>query len=449
MNSSSYLSNIFFIFLISCSSTARVLTSTSTTIPSAEAHFKYINISTEDEAIYQKALTDIQSNRQGSVQVTVQDENGNPLAGYQVKYRQINSDFLFGAPADILYAQTLKQAGINILDVPMSWNMLQPEDKVFDLESVNSRLGIDQLKAEGWMLRANNLYSQHDAELPIFFKNITHAEFLGKLYISEATVAKRFAPSIDYWEAIKDPNHETHNPLNKLPNEYFEAMSTSVYAIRDADPDAITEITYSNPCNELDDQGRLQSLQLLLDNNVDFDILNLQFLYNPAIENGQASTFTFSQMSACYDAFQTMLLPYEKKITLEFSAPSTTSTSQTGYWNVPWSEDTQAQYLVTAYSIFFSKPSLQGLTWGGVSIPESGLLNKDGTLKKSYQALQELLESWRTSGEALTDARGTVNIQGFGGDYEIEVINPANGTSMIAQIHIKEQVSVSETIVGP
>lgn len=449
MRTSSFLGIIFFMFIASCSPANGTPIATSSVTSTPDAPYTSVELSPEDEVVYQKALTDIPANRKGDLQLTVQDENGNPLAGYQVKYRQINRDFLFGAPADILHAEALRQAGINILSVHMDWKMLQPEDKVFDLETANSRLGIDQLKADGWTLRADGLYSQHDEELPTFFKNITHAEFLGKLYLHEASTVQRFGPSVDYWEAIKDPNYETHNPLGKLQNEYFEAMSTSIYAIRDTDPDALVEITFSDPCSEVNGQRHLQALQLILDNDVDFDILNLQFHYNAAAETGQTSVLTFAQMNACYDAYQEMLLPYEKKIALEFSAPSEAPTGQSGYWDIPWSEDTQAQYLVTAYSIFFSKFSIQSLTWGDAFIVNSGLINEDGTPKKSYSALQQLIESWTTTGETITSEDGTVTLQGFGGEYEIEIIDPANGESMTAQVHITEQNSASETIVVP
>jgi len=147
-----------------------------------------------------------------------------------------------------------------------------------------------------------------------------------------------------------------------------------------------------------------------------------------------------------------MLAPYGKKIVgSEFSVPSEAPAGQIGYWDVPWSDDTQAQYLATAYTIFFSKPSNLGLVWWNTVEPSpfvyhGGLIRDDGTPKKSYYTLQHLIESWTTTGQGATDNSGAITFRGYGGEYEIEIINPANGESMVTQAHVTEQNSASETI---
>ena len=93
-------------------------------------------------------------------------------------------------------------------------------------------------------------------------------------------------------------------------------------------------------------------------------------------------------MSACYDKYETLLTPYGKKIIgSEFSVPSEAPSGQIGYWGIPWSDDTQAQYLDTAYTIFFSKPSNMGLIWWGFYEPSGfvfngGLIREDETPKR-------------------------------------------------------------------
>jgi hypothetical protein len=77
---------------------------------------------------------------------------------------------------------------------------------------------------------------------------------------------------------------------------------------------------------------------------------------------------------------------------------------------------------------------------------KGGLIGSDGAPKKSFYALQRLINEWTTTGSGVTDANGILSLRGFGGEYEIEVVNPNTGESMSAHVHITEQKSAAETI---
>lgn len=413
-----------------------------------------IQLSPADDEIYQKALSDIPLYRQGDIQINVQDEKGNPLSGYQVKYHQITHDFLFGGIGNNFDITKVMQAGLNSWSVQMSWYWIQPEYKKFDLDFTNYWLGIDELKTGNIKVRAQGFFDFAVGEFPSFYENVPYDEFLKRLYEHEATVVKRFAPSVDNWEAILEPNFGNHNPLNLTKDEYYKAIATSIQAIRDNDPTATIEINLSYPCGGIDWLNNFQIVQEMLDRNIDFDTLGLQFYYNAYIGGGnyQMTNMSLSEMSACYDKYEKMLAPYGKKIVgSEFSVPSEAPVGQTGYWNTVWSDDTQAQYLATAYTIFFSKPSNLGLVWWNTVEPSpfvyhGGLIRDDGTPKKSYYTLQRLIEGWTTTGESITDGNGVTTFRGFGGDYEIEIVNPTSGERMVTNVHITEQNSTSETV---
>lgn len=416
--------------------------------------FNPIELSSADNEAYQKALSDIPVYRQGNTQITVLDESGNPLPGYQVKYRQTSHDFLFGGISNNYDTAKVIQAGLNSWSVQMSWYWIQPEYKKFDLDFTNYWLGIDELKTGGWKMRAQGFFDFADGEFPPFYGNVPFDEFLKRLYDHEAATVKRFAPSVDNWEAVLEPNLGNHNPLKLTKDEYFKAIATSIQAIRDNDPTATIEINLSYPCGGIDWLNNFQMTQDLLDRNIDFDTLGLQFYYNAYIGAGnyQMPKMSLSEMSACYDKYAAMLTPHGKKIVgSEFSVPSEAPAGNIGYWNVPWSEDTQAQYLRTAYTIFFSKPSNLGLVWWNTVEPSpfvyhGGLIKEDGSPKKSFYALQQLIKDWTTIGESETNTSGVASFKGFGGDYEVEIIDPASGESMVTQIHITEQVSTDQTI---
>lgn len=81
-----------------------------------------IELSAADNEVYQKALSDIPLYRQGDIQIVLQDEDGNPLSGYLVKYNQVSHDFLFAGITDNFYIGELKQAGINTMTVYLAWD---------------------------------------------------------------------------------------------------------------------------------------------------------------------------------------------------------------------------------------------------------------------------------------------------------------------------------------
>jgi hypothetical protein len=137
-----------------------------------------IQLSPADDEVYQKALSDIPLYRQGDIQINVQDEKGNPLSGYQVKYHQTTHDFLFGGIGNNFDTTKLMQAGLNSWSVQMSWYWIQPEYKKFDLDFTNYWLGIDELKTGDVKVRAQGFFAFAEGEFPPFYGNVPYDEFL-------------------------------------------------------------------------------------------------------------------------------------------------------------------------------------------------------------------------------------------------------------------------------
>ena len=129
----------------------------------------------------------------------------------------------------------------------------------------------------------------------------------------------------------------------------------------------------------------------------------------------------------------------------EFSVPSAHLEGREGYWGEDWDEDLQATYLRAAYTIFFSKPKVQSITWWeaydtlGTFVYHGGLCSETLQPKKAYYVLKDLIKSWTTTGTGVTDEKGQVSFRGFGGTYEVIISDPETGLSKKQKVTVEEQ----------
>jgi len=94
-------------------------------------------------------------------------------------------------------------------------------------------------------------------------------------------------------------------------------------------------------------------------------------------------------------------------------------------------EARQAADVANVYTLLFSHPAVEAITWwdfsdrGAWKGAPAGLLRQNMTPKPAYEKLLELVKhKWWTETEVQTDAEGTARFRGFLGDYTIEVELP-------------------------
>jgi hypothetical protein len=413
-------------------------------------------LSTADALEFQEAQQNIPLYRQGDLRIVLHDSDGNPLSGYIVNYQQITHDFMFGGNTDPWNIETLQQAGINTVTPYLEWDWEERASRDIELDFLDYWMGVDELSSGGIHVKASDGNFGLGEGIPIEFMSLPFEDFLSQVHDYSFYQVSKFADSVDVWYTIGEPNFGNHNILNLSRDQYFEVIAADIRAIREADPTALVSISLSFPCGGLEWLDNSEIVQEMLDWGLDFDLLGLQLYYNAAIYYYSPETFdpetpiqftkmSLAEISACVDRYEAMLAPYGKRIDIgEMSVSSYAPAGYYGYWDVPWSEDTQAQYLTTAYTILFSKPSTMSLVWWdsadpGAFVLYGGLLDESGKPKRSFYALQQLVASWTTSGQDVTGSDGSLVIRGFGGDYNIEIIDPQSGAYMESQVHIYEQ----------
>lgn len=97
--------------------------------------------------------------------------------------------------------------------------------------------------------------------------------------------------------------------------------------------------------------------------------------------------------------------------------------------STPEGEERQADELVRHYRSLVAHPSVEAITYWGLTDADAwlgapiGLVRADGTPKPSYEALRRLIadEWWLSPTTTIADENGRVAVSGFSGDYLVRV----------------------------
>ncbi|NMR19269.1 1,4-beta-xylanase [Cellulomonas fimi] len=136
------------------------------------------------------------------------------------------------------------------------------------------------------------------------------------------------------------------------------------------------------------------------------------------------------------------LMPPEIVDLNDYQIPSWPST--------PDGEARQAEEIVRHYRTLLSHPSVEAITYWGLSDDGSwlgapvGLVRSDGTTKPSYDALRALVkgEWWLPETTLRTDAAGRVRVRGFLGDYRLRARGAEAGFALTAAGEVTTEVTL-------
>jgi endo-1,4-beta-xylanase len=106
----------------------------------------------------------------------------------------------------------------------------------------------------------------------------------------------------------------------------------------------------------------------------------------------------------------------------------------------PEGEAHQADYVAKLYTLLFSHPAVEAITWwdlmdGAWQGAPAGLLRADLTPKPAYERLMELIRGeWWTRAEVSAGAEGEARFRGFAGRYRLTVT--AAGRTAVSEIEL-------------
>lgn len=236
----------------------------------------------------------------------------------------------------------------------------------------------------------------------------------------------RFTGLIDRWDVVNEPTEfdrtsfqQRAPKMTRMWQEVGQVEFTKLCfeRVRKANPNAtliindyVTSPKYERLLEQLvDDQNRPI-----------FDVIGIQ-------SHMHGGTWSNRQIWEVCERFSRFKVP------LHFTE-TTILSGQRGWerprpWvTTPEGEEYQAREVVRFYTMLFSHPAVQAITWWDFSDyrawqgAPAGLLRRDMSAKPAYTELYKLIkQKWWTKETAKTDEAGRIKFRGFAGEYKVHV----------------------------
>jgi CubicO group peptidase (beta-lactamase class C family)/GH35 family endo-1,4-beta-xylanase len=368
----------------------------------------------------------IASIRKAPAQIRVVDSKGSPVAGATVRVEQRRHSFLFGCNAfrfyycqderNQLYAARFS-ALFNYATLPFYWELYEPEKGDTTAYDKKTKRLAEWFKAyhietKGHPLVWHGLYPKWAPSDPDPTRDALHqriatiiSEFKSDIrrwdVVNEATVARNFTNGVGYWAKRDGP---------------ATVVETALRWAHEADAGA--ELVY-NDYNLGREHRRL--IGQLVKDNAPFQVVGLQSHMHQMewpLEYVWDKCESYSKFGKAIHFTEVTVVSGKHGWELPQPWPTT-----------PEGERRQADYVERLYTLLFSHPAVQAITWwdlqdGAWQGAPGGLLRADLTTKPAYDRLLKLIhETWWTRESLSSNEKGVCTFVGFLGDYEVTVHN--------------------------
>jgi len=336
-------------------------------------------------------------------------------ARFDIKKRGWRRGFRFGANAfrygaDPKYQQRFEEL-LNFGTVPFYTKGFEPKEGEYKWKRPEDIAG--WLNGAGLAAKGHPVLWFYPGTTPDYLKKRPFEEIRQWVYDRTPTIVEHYAGSIDIWDVINEPH--VQNVLGFTLDQMVEITNVVSQRTREANPEA-TRIV--NSCclwaeymkgqfgTDVRICSPLEFLERMRAAKVDYDVLGLQ-LYYPSRD--------LLEISRMIDRFERFGKPVH--IT-ELAVPSSAegdpyshwkgpnAVRAMGTWHRPWDQGLQAEWVDGFYTICYSKPFVEAVTWWdfadyrpGHFFPHGGFLDHEYVPKQSFFRLKRLTNRWRRMGE--------------------------------------------------
>jgi uncharacterized protein (TIGR03437 family) len=438
-------------------------------------------IQAREQVTFEVAQQDIEKTRKSEVTVVVQDQNGKPVSGARIDYRQISHDFIFsiGWPLASLtpsiqssQVTAFHNAGFESGVVEAWWGEVERSDGVYSFPDS----WVAQLAAAGIATAMHTSIWPSPGYLvgmPAYAYSLSPVDLAGSAYRYSNQLNSRYQNRLSIYSAFNEPDLDQAYRFSLT--DLINVVTSSAPGAKQANPSQRIYVNIGKPIlgdlnsvhyeAALDSSGKtlpafptpvesgLDFAQQLIDSGSDANTIGLESYYGA----GPLPPF---DLGLFHDTLQRYSLLGNKLFLSELAYATlddypNLNPSWKKYlgWHQGYTDQTQADWARGTLTIAFSKPYISGIDWiSGNDGPglEVGLFHKDQvTPRPALGVIQQLFNSWTTSGTGQTGSDGTLYFRGFGGTYDIAVTD-SFGRVWNNQAHVPEgQVTTLTTVVAP
>ena len=384
-----------------------------------------------EKEILASAPERIRRSRSAGVELRFVDRSGAPLPNTAVHVHLTRHAFKFGCNAFLLDGiadGTLQRAYeerftglLNYATLPFYWGGYEREKGV----TGEARLGRmaewcagHAIPAKGHPLVWHEVYPQWGHACP-------DDEVIARLEERVVELVSRFRGSVDIWDVVNEAtvSHRFDNAIGRwIAREGAGAcVAQALRWARGANPSAT--LLY-NDFNLSDDFQRL--IANLLDGGAPLDAIGIQ-------SHMHKGTWALERAWQVCETYARYGLPLHwTELTVLSGQPKRADdddwhTRRVDWASTPQGESSQAEYGEKLYTLLFSHPAVEAITWWDLSDhaswqgAPSGLVGADMTPKPLYERLQQLVgEEWSTDARVTSDEDGRAHLRCTYGHYRVE-----------------------------
>jgi GH35 family endo-1,4-beta-xylanase len=302
---------------------------------------------------------------------------------------------------------------LNFATVPFYRNQTERTEGALDYSRVDATL--EKAAGTPLLLKGHPLLWFKRQNMPEFLLKKSWIEVKASSREYALNTVGRYRSRIHTWDVINEA-HDWANEMHYSPEQMVEITGMMSQAARTADPTAFrvvnncclwaeyaaTRMTNNTPLNR-PSKTPLEYLKAVRDARVDYDAIGLQ-IYCPGrdmleierhverfIALGKPIHITELGVPSGNDR-RTQMTYEERGRTIPYPIDAIWHGNE-------WSEQIQADWVEQFYTICFSKPEVQAITWWDFKdpgyMPNGGFVTADLRPKPSYERLTKLIRSWR------------------------------------------------------
>ena len=311
-------------------------------------------------------------------------------AQHQISLRGHRPKFLFGCnffrhpEAGAEYARQFKKL-FNFATLPFYWRSFEPKQGQPDFTKTDER--VDWLEDAEITPKGHPLAWFHEAGLPHWVQDKPYEKLQVLLRQRVKEITGRYGDRIPYYDIINEAHDiDWANTLNFSAEQQLEMTQLASAAAAQGHPNLQRII---NTCCQWAEyvsrrsqppplQSAYQYLHTCINLGIPFEIIGMQ-LYYPSQDMFEINRLLerFSQLGKPIHITE---LGVSSNTT---RADNTPFPDPPGLWHAPWDEAVQADWIEQFYTLCYSKPYIQAVTWwdlaDGGFWPHGGLLRSDFT----------------------------------------------------------------------